>query len=63
MSKLGVGFFGEPDATEMARLAGLAEKAGFESIWLAETRFTRDAITSATAVAQEPRQPGSARRR
>ncbi len=52
MSKLGLGFFGEPDATEMARQAGLAEKAGFESIWLAETRFTRDAITSATAVAQ-----------
>ena len=51
MSKLGLGFFGEPDATEMARQAGLAEKAGFESIWLAETRFTRDAITSA-AVAQ-----------
>ena len=50
MSKLGLGFFGEPDATEMARLAGLAEKAGFESIWLAETRFTRDAIISATAV-------------
>ena len=52
MSKLGLGFFGEPDATEMARQAGLAEKAGFESIWLAETRFTRDAITSVTAVAQ-----------
>jgi 5,10-methylenetetrahydromethanopterin reductase len=42
---------GEPDAVEMARLARLAEEAGFESIWLAETRFTRDAITSATAVA------------
>jgi len=52
VSKLGLGFLGEPDATEMARLAGLAENAGFESIWLAETRFTRDAITSATAVAQ-----------
>jgi 5,10-methylenetetrahydromethanopterin reductase len=35
----------------MARWARLAEDAGFESVWLAETRFTRDAITSATAVA------------
>jgi 5,10-methylenetetrahydromethanopterin reductase len=42
---------GEPDAPEMARLARLAERNGFESVWLAETRFTRDAITSATAVA------------
>jgi 5,10-methylenetetrahydromethanopterin reductase len=51
MQKLGLGLMGEPDAVEMARLAGLAEEAGFESIWLAETRFMRDAITSATAVA------------
>jgi 5,10-methylenetetrahydromethanopterin reductase len=51
VTKLGLGFMGEPDAVEMARLARLAERAGFESVWLAETRFTRDAITSATAVA------------
>ena len=48
MTKLGLGFMGEPDAPEMARLARLAERNGFESVWLAETRFTRDAITSAT---------------
>ena len=51
MNKLGLGFMGEPDAMEMARLARLAEEAGFESVWVAETRFARDAITSATAVA------------
>lgn len=51
MGNLGLGFFGDAPAPEMARLAGLAERAGFESVWLAETKFSRDAITSATAVA------------
>jgi 5,10-methylenetetrahydromethanopterin reductase len=35
----------------MMRLAERAEKIGFESIWLTETRFTRDAITTSAAVA------------
>jgi 5,10-methylenetetrahydromethanopterin reductase len=49
--KLGLGFLGELPSDDMARLARFAERVGFESVWLAETRFTRDAITSATAVA------------
>ncbi len=36
---------------EMARLARHAEDLGIDSIWVAETRFTRDAVTSAAAVA------------
>jgi len=35
----------------MMRLAKHAEDLGFESVWLTETRFTRDAITTAAAVA------------
>jgi 5,10-methylenetetrahydromethanopterin reductase len=35
----------------MMGLAKRAEDLGFESIWLTETRFTRDAITTAAAVA------------
>lgn len=50
MGKIGFGFLGEPDINEMARLSRLAEDAGFESIWISETRFKRDAITAATAV-------------
>jgi 5,10-methylenetetrahydromethanopterin reductase len=37
------------------RLAQHAEDLGFESIWLTETRFTRDAITTAAAVAAATR--------
>jgi 5,10-methylenetetrahydromethanopterin reductase len=51
MVKLGLGFFGEPPPHEMAGLAQFAERVGFESVWVAETRFARDAITCATAVA------------
>lgn len=51
MEKLGLGFFGDPSAPGMARLAKQAEAAGFESVWVAETQFRRDAITSATAIA------------
>lgn len=50
-NKLGLGFLGDPSVHEMARLARLAEEAGFDSIWTAETRFARDAITTATAIA------------
>jgi 5,10-methylenetetrahydromethanopterin reductase len=35
----------------MMHLARRAEEIGFESVWLTETRFTRDAITTAAAVA------------
>lgn len=42
---------GEPSVPEMMALATQAEEAGFESIWLTETRFTRDAVTTAAAIA------------
>ena len=49
--RVGFGLPGQPSPREMMRLARLAEDLGFESIWLTETRFTRDAITTAAAVA------------
>jgi 5,10-methylenetetrahydromethanopterin reductase len=52
-ARLGLGFLGDPDARQMAGIARAAEAAGFESVWSAETRFTRDAITTATAIALE----------
>ena len=42
---------GEPEIPRMVELARRAETLGYESIWLAETRFTRDAIVAASAVA------------
>lgn len=49
--RLGLGLLGELNARESAKAAALADEAGFESIWLAETRFERDAISTATAAA------------
>ena len=49
--RVGFGLPGQPSPREMMRLARRAEDLGFESIWLTETRFTRDAITTAAAVA------------
>ncbi len=50
-NRVGFGLAGQPSPREMMRLARHAEDLGFESIWLTETRFTRDAITTAAAVA------------
>ncbi|MFM9106572.1 MAG: LLM class flavin-dependent oxidoreductase [Chloroflexota bacterium] len=50
-ARFGLELPGEPGVPEMARLARPAEDLGIESIWLTETRFTRDAVTSAAAVA------------
>jgi 5,10-methylenetetrahydromethanopterin reductase len=49
--RVGFGLPGQPSPREMMRLAKHAESLGFESIWLTETRFTRDAITTTAAVA------------
>lgn len=49
--RVGFGLPGQPSPREMMRLAKQAEDLGFESVWLTETRFTRDAITTAAAVA------------
>ncbi len=51
MKRLAFEFPGEPSIPEMARLGALAESLGYESVWLTETRFTRDAIVAAAAVA------------
>lgn len=46
-----LGFLGAPSIPEMVRLAQLAEERGFASIWVAETRLRRDAISAAAAIA------------
>lgn len=43
---------GTPTVPEMVKLAQRAEHAGFDSVWVAETRLTRDAITPMAAIAQ-----------
>jgi alkanesulfonate monooxygenase SsuD/methylene tetrahydromethanopterin reductase-like flavin-dependent oxidoreductase (luciferase family) len=50
MPPLGLGFLGFPDLRRMAELGRMAEAAGFESAWVAETRVTRDAVTGMTAL-------------
>jgi len=49
--RVGFGLPGQPSPREMMVLANRAEELGFESVWLTETRFTRDAITTSAAVA------------
>jgi 5,10-methylenetetrahydromethanopterin reductase len=48
--RLGLGFLGFPDVKTLAQWGRLAETAGFESVWVAETRITRDAVTGMTAL-------------
>jgi 5,10-methylenetetrahydromethanopterin reductase len=48
----GLIFVGAPNVPEMVRLAQRAEARGFESIWVAETRMTRDAFVPLAAIAQ-----------
>jgi 5,10-methylenetetrahydromethanopterin reductase len=48
---LGLELPGEPSVPEMMAVARQAEELGYESIWLTETRFTRDAVTTASAIA------------
>ncbi|MCW3011350.1 MAG: class flavin-dependent oxidoreductase [Solirubrobacterales bacterium] len=50
--RMGVLFVGAPAVPEMVRLAQRAEQQGFESVWVAETRMTRDAFVPAAAIAQ-----------
>lgn len=51
MDRFGLELPGEPSVPEMMAVARQAEMLGVESIWLTETRFTRDAIATAAAVA------------
>lgn len=47
----GIAFLGAPSVPEMARLARRAEELGFESIWVAETRISRDGFVPLAAIA------------
>ena len=55
MLPIGLELPGEPSVPEMMATASQAEQFGYESIWLTETRFTRDAITTTSAVATATR--------
>jgi 5,10-methylenetetrahydromethanopterin reductase len=49
--RLGLAFLGSPTIPETVALAQKAERAGFESVWVAETRITRDAVVPLAAIA------------
>jgi 5,10-methylenetetrahydromethanopterin reductase len=49
--RLGLGLLGAPELRTMVELAQRAETQGFESVWVAETRLTRDGITPCAAIA------------
>lgn len=58
--RYGFAFLGAPRVPEMTRLARLAEDAGCESVWVAETRFTRDGFVPCAAIAANTRRVGIA---
>ena len=49
--RIGLMFAGAPAVPEMVRLAVRAESAGYESVWMAETRMTRDGFVPLAAMA------------
>jgi 5,10-methylenetetrahydromethanopterin reductase len=49
--RIGLGLLGAPQVPQMVELAQLAEKNDFESVWVAETRLTRDGIAPCAAIA------------
>jgi 5,10-methylenetetrahydromethanopterin reductase len=54
-NRLGFGFLGAPAVPAMVALAQRAEALGYESAWVAETRFTRDGIGPVAAIAAATR--------
>jgi 5,10-methylenetetrahydromethanopterin reductase len=50
--RLGLLFAGAPRVPEMVALARRAEERGFASVWVAETRMTRDGFVPLAAIAQ-----------
>jgi 5,10-methylenetetrahydromethanopterin reductase len=50
--RTGILFAGAPSVPEMVERAQRAEARGFESVWVAETRMTRDAFVPLAAIAQ-----------
>lgn len=51
MKRVGLGFLGEPSAGEIVKIAQTAEALGFDSVWMCETRFTRDAVAPLAGIA------------
>ncbi|MEZ5102531.1 MAG: LLM class flavin-dependent oxidoreductase [Thermoleophilia bacterium] len=51
--RLGLLFVGAPAVPEMVRLAQRAEERGLDSVWVAETRLTRDGFVPAAAIAAQ----------
>jgi 5,10-methylenetetrahydromethanopterin reductase len=49
--RTGLLFVGAPSVPEMVKLAIRAEERGFDSIWVAETRMTRDGFVPLAAIA------------
>jgi 5,10-methylenetetrahydromethanopterin reductase len=52
MTSYGLLLAGAPAVPEMVTIAQRAEAAGFASVWVAETRLTRDAFVPMAAIAQ-----------
>ena len=50
-SRLGLIFAGGPSVPEMVAISQRAEQKGFDSIWVAETRLTRDGFVPLAAIA------------
>jgi 5,10-methylenetetrahydromethanopterin reductase len=55
MKRMGLAFLGEPTVPEMIKISQYAETLGFESAWVAETRFARDGFVPAAAIAATTR--------
>lgn len=49
-TRLGLIFAGGPAVPEMVAISRRAEEAGFESVWVAETRLTRDGLVPLAAI-------------
>lgn len=49
--RLGLGLLGAPNVLQMVELAKLAEAHDFSTVWVAETRLTRDGIAPCAAIA------------
>ena len=51
MNRVGLVFLDRPGLSEQIKLAQYAERRGFESVWVCETRLVRDAVTPLAAFA------------
>ncbi len=49
--RIGLAFGGETHARQMVEFARRAEARGFEAVWVAETRLTRDGVAPCAAIA------------